>query len=91
MSVHLGYLCSSESWGGLEMNHLRNAVWMKDRGHKVLVFSVANSRFATEAESKGLMIEFIDKHTTISRTVEAWWNCSKNTVLLTFLFVPLEI
>ena len=62
MSVHLGYLCSSESWGGLEMNHLRNAVWMKDRGHKVLVFSVANSRFATEAESKGLMIEFIDKH-----------------------------
>lgn len=62
MSAHLGYLCSSESWGGLEMNHLRNACWMKDRGHKVLIFAVANSRFAKEAESHGLAIESIEKH-----------------------------
>ncbi len=62
MSVHLGYLCSSESWGGLEMNHLRNAVWMQDRGHKVLVFAVANSRFANEAEAAGLPLQTIEKH-----------------------------
>jgi len=62
MSKRLGYLCSSESWGGLEMNHLRNAVWMRDRGHKVLVFAVLGSRFAQEAEKHILPVQHIDFH-----------------------------
>ena len=62
MSAHLGYLCSSESWGGLEMNHLRNAVWMHEMGHKVLVFALADSRLAKEATSKGLAVQIIEKH-----------------------------
>lgn len=62
MSVHLGYLCSSESWGGLELNHLRNAIWMHKRGHKVLVLAVANSRFAKEAEAAGLTVQIIENH-----------------------------
>lgn len=62
MSTHLGYLCSSESWGGLEMNHLRNALWMRDRGHKILVFAVADSRFAKEAEQQGLAVQTIVSH-----------------------------
>lgn len=62
MSAHLGYLCSSESWGGLEMNHLRNAQWMKDRGHRVTVFAVAESRFAKEAKSLGISVVSVQKH-----------------------------
>jgi glycosyltransferase involved in cell wall biosynthesis len=62
MSAHLGYLCSSESWGGLEMNHLRNAIWMHSRGHKVLVFAIEGSRFAKEAEDHGLTVQTIELH-----------------------------
>ncbi|MCR9172313.1 MAG: glycosyltransferase family 4 protein [bacterium] len=62
MSARLGYLCSSESWGGLEMNHLRNAVWMHQRGHKVLVITVKDSRFAQEAEAAHLNVAYIEKH-----------------------------
>ena len=62
MSAHLGYLCSSESWGGLEMNHLRNAIWMKQRGHKVTVFAVVDSRFAIEATQHDLHVVFITPH-----------------------------
>jgi len=62
MSAHLGYLCSSESWGGLEMNHLRNALWMHESGHKVLVIAVAGSRIAQEAETHGLPVQTIEKH-----------------------------
>jgi glycosyltransferase involved in cell wall biosynthesis len=32
---HLAYLCLSAAWGGLEMNQVRNAKWMKERGHQV--------------------------------------------------------
>jgi glycosyltransferase involved in cell wall biosynthesis len=38
MTNVLGYLCSSISWGGLEMNQMKNALWMKERGHQVYVF-----------------------------------------------------
>ncbi len=62
MSAHFGYLCSSESWGGLEMNHLRNAVWMYERGHSVTVFALENSRFAKEALTLGLHVVFIQRH-----------------------------
>ncbi len=62
MSSRLAYLCSSESWGGLEMNHLRNAQWMQLRGHTVFVFCVMNSRIHKEAESWNLPVVIIPKH-----------------------------
>lgn len=40
----IGYLCGSNSWGGLEMNQWRNARWMKERGHEVVVFGKAGSQ-----------------------------------------------
>ena len=33
----IAYLCLSEGWGGLEMNQLRNAQQMQNRGHEVLL------------------------------------------------------
>ena len=34
---HIAYLCLSGGWGGLEMNQLRNAQQMQNRGHEVLL------------------------------------------------------
>ncbi len=39
------------SWGGLEMNQLKNALWMRERGNEVFVFGIVRSRtevFCTE-------------------------------------------
>ncbi|MFO0495248.1 MAG: glycosyltransferase family 4 protein [Flavobacteriia bacterium] len=58
----LGYLCSSMSWGGLEMNQLRNASWMKERGHSVLLFCRENSPISINAADAGVPIHFIDAH-----------------------------
>lgn len=44
------------------MNHLRNALWMHDRGHAVLIFAIENSRFAKEAQEHGLPIASIAPH-----------------------------
>ena len=60
MKVRLGYLCSSESWGGLEMNHLRNADWMHRRGHDVVVLCIQESpifKFAKEMELPVILIK----------------------------------
>lgn len=51
VKTKLAYLCSSSSWGGLEMNHLRNAKWMLDRGHEILVIGVQNSPYHDYAKS----------------------------------------
>lgn len=61
MKAILGYLCSSESWGGLEMNHVRNAEWMQIRGHHVVILCIANSPLERFANSKSLRIIHIEK------------------------------
>lgn len=62
MKAKLGYLCSSESWGGLEMNHLRNAHWMKERGHQVVFFCIQGSPIHKNAEQFGVDVITIEKH-----------------------------
>ncbi|HLW30540.1 MAG TPA: glycosyltransferase [Brumimicrobium sp.] len=59
---HIAYLCASKSWGGLEMNQLRNAKWMSDRGHKVLMFVQENSKIHQEAVQNNLPVDFIKQH-----------------------------
>lgn len=62
MKAKLGYLCSSESWGGLEMNQVRNAIWMKERGHQVVLLCVANTPIEKFALSNKIEIIHIEKH-----------------------------
>ena len=62
MKAKLGYLCSSESWGGLEMNHLRNASWMQERGHSVVVLCVMDSPIERNARERNLNVLLIAKH-----------------------------
>ena len=59
---HIAYFCASKSWGGLEMNQLRNAKWMNDRGHKVLIFVQESSKIHEEAIQLGLPVEIVKPH-----------------------------
>ena len=61
-SNHLAYLCSSVSWGGLEMNQLKNASWMKERGNNVLMICKKNSPVAQSCLSVGIPVAYIEDH-----------------------------
>src|SRR6218665_382705 len=58
----IAYVCGSESWGGLEMNHLRNATWMSKRGHQVIVFGILNSSLHKNCQENNIPFEGIQKH-----------------------------
>ncbi|HIP32865.1 MAG TPA: glycosyltransferase [Crocinitomicaceae bacterium] len=59
--MKLAYFCSSTSWGGLEMNHLRDAKWMQERGHAVLVLCVTNSPLEKGAKERSLTVINVEK------------------------------
>ena len=61
MITKLAYFSSSTSWGGLEMNILRYAKWMRDRGHLVIVIGVRNSRLVAEAEALNIPTLLVKK------------------------------
>jgi glycosyltransferase involved in cell wall biosynthesis len=62
MKLTLAYLCNTKSWGGLEMNQIRNATWMKERGHEVHVFVLVDSPAHNAAIENGLTVHVISKH-----------------------------
>lgn len=59
---HIAYFCPSLSWGGLEMNQLRNADWMHKRGHKVMIFVQEGSKIHQEANALGISVDFVEPH-----------------------------
>ena len=58
----IAYLCVSNSWGGLEMNQLRNAQWMNERGHDVLILGLKGSRIIKEADESGIEVDYVNQH-----------------------------
>jgi glycosyltransferase involved in cell wall biosynthesis len=58
----LAYLCSSTSWGGLEMNQLKNASWMKERGHTVFLLCKKDSPIEKAAKEALIPTINIEKH-----------------------------
>jgi len=60
--MRIAYLCSSLSLGGLELNQLKNATWMKNRGHHVYVLGVKDSPFYEQAKTLGLKTLEIRRH-----------------------------
>lgn len=62
MDRKIAYLCSSLSWGGLEMNQLRNARWMHERGHSVLILAVKESPIFEQAVQEQLPVVAIRRH-----------------------------
>jgi glycosyltransferase involved in cell wall biosynthesis len=59
---HIAYFCPSLSWGGLEMTLLKNANWMHNRGHRVLIFVQQGSRIHQEAEALEMKVDFVKAH-----------------------------
>lgn len=60
--MKIAYLCSSLSFGGLELNHIKNAQFMKERGHEVLIVGINNSPYIEKAQGLGLEIFEINRH-----------------------------
>jgi len=60
--VHIAYFCPSKSWGGLEMNQRRNAVWMQERGWKVSVIVQKGSKACQNAKKEGVDTIIVDQH-----------------------------
>jgi glycosyltransferase involved in cell wall biosynthesis len=60
------------SWGGLEMNQIRNASWMRDRGHLVNVLVLSESPAFLEAKKLNLPILIVDKHKRHYDFFAAW-------------------
>ncbi|MES2798706.1 MAG: glycosyltransferase family 4 protein [Bacteroidota bacterium] len=62
MKPVLGYICGNDSWGGLEMNQLRNAQWMQLRGHQVFMLCLQGSIMEKNAIEIGVAVVHIEKH-----------------------------
>lgn len=62
MAFKLAYICGSSSWGGLEMNQIRNAIWMQEKDYDVALFCWENSPIALEAQKNQIQTHFISKH-----------------------------
>ncbi len=62
MKSKIGYLCGSNSWGGLEMNQLKNAIWMKQRGYSVILLCWNNSPIYQNALVNQIDICLIEQH-----------------------------
>jgi len=50
----IGFVCNSSSWGGLEMNVLRLAQWLRDRGWKLIIYGDRTSVLARQADMSGI-------------------------------------
>lgn len=78
MKAKLAYLCGSQSWGGLEMNHVKNALWMLERGHAVCFICVKGSPCDKYAWELGVPTHHILPH-------KKYYDFKKASLLADFL------
>jgi len=55
----IAYLCLSSGWGGLEMNQLRNAQEMQNRGHEVLLIANSESPISKAASQANISLYIV--------------------------------
>ncbi|MBP5994820.1 MAG: glycosyltransferase family 4 protein [Crocinitomicaceae bacterium] len=65
-------MCTSRGWGGLEMNHLRNALWMKSRGHEITLVCTKNSPLEKAGIDAELSVISIRKPARHYAFLSAW-------------------
>lgn len=70
--LHLAYLCTSRGWGGLEMNHLRNALWMQARGNEITLVCTKNSPLEKAGIEAQLSVISIRKPARHYAFLSAW-------------------
>lgn len=69
---HIAYLCLSKGWGGLEMNQLRNAKAMQDRGHLVMIIGQKDSPIIQYASKLSIPYYIVQKKTGHYQWAFAW-------------------
>jgi glycosyltransferase involved in cell wall biosynthesis len=62
VKLKIAYFLASNSRGGLEMNQVRNAAWMQERGHLVLFICLAGSPVEQLAIEHQLPIRHVKQH-----------------------------
>jgi hypothetical protein len=62
VKLKLGYICGNDSWGGLEMNQFRNALWMQERGHDAVILCLKGSPIEKQAIEAAIPVLNINKH-----------------------------
>lgn len=72
MNSKIAYICGSLGWGGLEMNQLRNAIWMKERGHSVIIYCPTIAPLYKSALQNGISVRTIAKHKNHFDLPNAW-------------------
>ena len=60
--MRIAYICGTESWGGLEMNQAKNALWMLQKGHSVLCLGLKDSKFQNYCAEHKIPFQVIKKH-----------------------------
>lgn len=58
----IGFYCSSDSWGGLEMNISRLANWVKESGQPTILFCVENTKMDAFAKEHKIDTVYILKN-----------------------------
>lgn len=69
---HIAFLCSSTSWGGLEMNVVRFANWLGDAGFTTTLWCVLGSPIDQEAAKTSLEVVHIRRHRKYVDVRAAW-------------------
>lgn len=62
MEQKIAFLCGTNSWGGLEINHFKNALWLQDKGYKVSIFCRKNSPIDKISIQNKLKTIYIQEH-----------------------------
>ncbi len=60
--IRIAFVCSSTSWGGLEMNVFRFCAWLHDAQHHTSLWCVAGSPLAEHAAKSNIQPNFIKRH-----------------------------
>jgi glycosyltransferase involved in cell wall biosynthesis len=70
--LRIAFLCSSTSWGGLEMNVFRFCTWLHDAAHHTSLWCVAGSPLAEHAAKSSIRPNFIKRHRKYADLRAAW-------------------
>ena len=68
----IGFYSSSLSWGGLEMNFIKFAVWINKRGYRVKIYCVEGSPIAHKLQTYDINVEYIQRNRKYYDFIDAY-------------------
>jgi len=58
----IGFYCSSISWGGLEMNIIKHAIWMQEKNWQIKIYAVKESPLYNSALENKLPVTIVNRN-----------------------------